>query len=368
MLKHRIVLVGARPGGDLALNPGGQRTASMGLARYAETRGYGLEVIDTTQSSFPVPPFRQRLISGVRRIAWLIRLLRSGWVKGVIIFTSSGVSVLERICMSALCRLFRVPDLLFVRSGHFMNKVRASAWTRLWARVLLKIPFRIGAQGRTWVELYKALGVREVRIVLARNWLLPWAAISCTRETSKMTGLIHFIFVGWLVPEKGVKELIEAIEMLRPHYAFRCSIVGGGTLEEGVKRCIEERGWAKDVAALGWKSAGEVEALLEQADVFVLPSHAEGFPNALLEAMAKGLPAICTNVGGIPDSLIDGENGFLIPPRQSEPLAGAMRKYLEDPGLIKKHSEGALRILRQNHDWAANCKKVFDVFEFAGED
>lgn len=361
--KHRIILVGAGAGKDGAPHPGGQHTASMGLARYADAKGYSLEIIDTTQSNFPVPPVRRRLMRGVRRIALLIRLLRSGCVKGVIVFAASGLSVLERICMCALCRVFRVPDVLFVLSGHFMNKVNASAWTRLWARVLLKIPFRIGAQGTPWVELYKSLGVDERRIILARNWLPPWVTISGAREGTNIVGHVHFIFVGWLVRTKGVNELMEAIEMLKPHYPFRVSIVGGGTLEHSLKTYVEERGWGDDIAVLGWKNADEVQALLERADVFVLPSHAEGFPNALLEAMAKGLPAICSDVGGIRDSLIDGENGFLIPPLRATSLAEAMEKYLKDNGLIQKHSEAALRIVSKHHDWKSNCKEVFDVFD-----
>ena len=361
--RQRIILVGAGAGKDGAPHPGGQHTASMGLARYAEANGYSLEIIDITQSNFPVPPVRRRLMRGVRRIAALIRLLCSGGLKGVIVFAASGLSVVERICMCALCRVFRVPEVLFVLSGHFMNDVNASAWTRLWARVLLKIPFRIGAQGTPWVDLYKSLGVDERRIIVARNWLPPWVTLSGARDGTRIVGHVHFIFVGWLVRAKGVNELMDAIGMLKPHYPFRVSIVGGGTLEPSLKTVVEQRGWGDDIAVLGWKSADEVQALLAQADVFVLPSHAEGFPNALLEAMAKGLPAICADVGGIRDSLIDGENGFLIAPRRASALAEAMEKYLQDPGLIQKHSEAALRILAKNHDWKSNCQQVFDVFD-----
>jgi glycosyltransferase involved in cell wall biosynthesis len=254
-----------------------------------------------------------------------------------------------------------VPAVFFMRSGHFMNEVRSSGWWALCSRLLLKIPFRIGVQGGNWIDFYRGLGVTNERIVLVRNWLPESVEIVNEPKTVRFNHLVHFIFVGWLVREKGICELLEAIGSLKSRYRFRCTIVGGGTLEGNVRQNIEDSGW-EDIVVLGWKSGDEVRALLETADVFVLPSHAEGFPNALLEAMAKGLPAICSDTGGISDSLIDGVNGFLIPPRAGRRLAQAMERYLLDPELIGRHSQSTLRILRMNHDWESNCRKLFSIF------
>jgi glycosyltransferase involved in cell wall biosynthesis len=99
--------------------------------------------------------------------------------------------------------------------------------------------------------------------------------------------------------------------------------------------------------------------MLSSADVFVLPSYAEGFPMSLIEALSKGLPAICTDVGGISDSLRDGVNGYLIPSRQVPPLVDAMERYLMNPQIIAEHSRASLEIVRANHRAEANCELVF---------
>jgi len=361
---RKYILVGAAtPQARSVQNPGGQLTASLGLIRYAETRGYHLKIIDTVQSSFPVPPFHRRLASGIKRAFSLTCLLREGGFEGVVIFASSGFSFYEKVLLSLICRLFRTRDLFFVRSGHFMNKVESSFRSRLLARILLKIPYLIGAQGKKWIQFYKSLGVEERKTVLVRNWLPESDGIVDKPKETSGCRQIRFIFVGWLVTEKGVNEILAAIKMLKSNnLSFQFTFVGGGTLEGAVHERIDREGWGEDVRAVGWKTSGEVKSLLGLADVFVLPSYSEGFPNALLEAMAQGLPAICTDVGGIPDSVMDGVNGFLVPPGEAEPIARAMGEYITRPDLINTHSAATLQTLRLQHEWQSNCEKIFSAF------
>ena len=82
---------------------------------------------------------------------------------------------------------------------------------------------------------------------------------------------------------------------------------------------------------------------------------------SLIEAFSKGLPAICTDVGGIADSLRDGVNGYLIPPRQVQPLIDAMERYLRNPQIIAEHSRAALKIVKANHNAEANCELIFEA-------
>jgi len=359
----KYVFVGAKPMKSDDQNPGGQLTASVGLTNYLRSKGYSVDIVDTTQSSFPVPSLIIRLNKGFRRLVELFQLFQSNRINGAIIFASAGFSFYERICMSLLCRYFDVPDLFFIRSGHFMAKVNASYSSALFAKLLLKVPLRIGAQGNKWLEFYRSLGVDPSKTTVIRNWLPDSTVIRYSPKVWKAEKPIHFIYVGWLVPEKGVMELLDAIVELRSYYHFRFTFVGSGTLDVYVRQLILDSGWGNDVVALGWKKPEEVQQLLDLADVFVLPSYAEGFPNALLEAMAKGLPAICSDVGGISDSLVHNINGFLIPPRQHKPLVEAMEKYLLHPDLIEKHSQATLGILRSNHGLEENCQKIISVLD-----
>jgi glycosyltransferase involved in cell wall biosynthesis len=85
----------------------------------------------------------------------------------------------------------------------------------------------------------------------------------------------------------------------------------------------------------------DVPAVLTGFDIFVLSSIAEGMSNAILEAMATGLPVVATRVGGNPELVADGSSGFLVEPGSPAALADALRRYLGDPGLLARHGRAA---------------------------
>jgi glycosyltransferase involved in cell wall biosynthesis len=89
---------------------------------------------------------------------------------------------------------------------------------------------------------------------------------------------------------------------------------------------------------------------------------AEDFPIALLEAIASGLQAICTNVGSISDSLYDNINGFLLVNNTAECIAEAMAAYLKQPELLILHSRKTLEIFNHQHVWEETCSHIFDQF------
>lgn len=360
--KPIMILVGAKPSTDPNQHPGGQMTASLGLLEYAKSVGIELKVIDTTQSSFPVPSFRTRLRKGMLRLRELLSLRRQHDVRGCVIFSSSGFSFYERIVVALLCRLLAIKTMLFVRSGHFMEELRASKSRRFLAKLLLRIPTALGAQGGKWRCFYEALGVSSQRVVVVRNWLPPAAKFSEVKSAPNTP--IRFIFVGWLVAKKGLVELLDACSSLRKRgLEFELTVIGGGDLLEFSHNYIDDHRLENCVQIVGWKSPTEVQSLLLQHDVFVLPSKAEGFPNAMLEAMAAGLPCIVSDVGSVSDSLNNGENGFLLPTGSVSEIADAMAAYIDQPSKVAEHSAKALEILKNNHDYETNCRKLFSFFD-----
>lgn len=361
-MTEKFILIGAKPPEKLVPNPGGQLTASLGLIEYAESIGYEISVIDTTQSSFPVPPLKKRVFRGLARVWQLWKELRCKDVCGVIIFSSSGFSFYERIVLSAICRIYAVPDVFFVRSGHFYNEIKKSALKRGVAKLLLKIPHVIGAQGKNWVEFYDALGVHEARVVIVRNWLSADhpecnGLVSCDSNS-----LVKFVFVGWLVKEKGVRQLLEAARALWKHHKFTLQIIGGGTLTAYCREFVESNALQDCIVIHGWQEKDFIIKTLKKSHVFVLPSEAEGFPNALLEAMALGLPSICTQVGGVPDSLRNEVNGYLLKDNSISSIYSAMKSYIDEPVLIQEHSVNAVKIYNKLHNRNKNCQTLFNQF------
>jgi glycosyltransferase involved in cell wall biosynthesis len=364
-MKPTVILVGAKPTIDSSQHPGGQMTASLGLLSYTHERSdLELAIIDTTQSSFPVPSFSTRLKKGISRVREFISLVREKRVVGMIIFSSSGFSFYERILLALTARCVRVRTLLFVRSGHFIDEVEGSKLKRLLATLLLRVPNYLGAQGESWRVFYLRLGATRDKIALIPNWLPPDKHIASKPKALRERMSIRFLFVGWLVEKKGVFELLEAASALHKDGCnFELYIAGGGTLEQYAIEYVSSHGLGEKVRVLGWQTPDQIDELLSQCHVFVLPSKAEGFPNAMLEAMAAGLPAIVSDVGAVRDSLFDGENGFLLKEPCAHIVEVAMRKYLSKPSLVEMHSKKTLEVVRDNHDWQRNCELLFSYFE-----
>ena len=140
---------------------------------------------------------------------------------------------------------------------------------------------------------------------------------------------VQFLSLGRLSERKGSYDLVNAFAALPRELRARARLVLAGDGDvEGVRQLAAPLGEA--VRVLSWIDAAERERLLDSSDVFVLPSLAEGLPMALLEAMAAGLPAIVTPVGGIPDALTHGAEGLLVEPGRVDQITAAMTRMLGD--------------------------------------
>ena len=143
-------------------------------------------------------------------------------------------------------------------------------------------------------------------------------------ETSLVVGT-----VGRLVPVKGPEFLIEAAKHIiskNPDTLF--IFTGDGPLKQNLEKKAFDLGIKENVIFLGWKD--DVSKIISIYDVFALPSLNEGMGRVLVEAMALGKPIVASNIGGIPDLVIHGKNGFLVPPKNPKELAKYIQILLED--------------------------------------
>ena len=136
-------------------------------------------------------------------------------------------------------------------------------------------------------------------------------------------------FVGRLTRDKGILDLLQASDRLiqngSPHQLL---LVGAGE-DAAVEEQVQRRVRAGQAVQLG--HAEQVEDFYAAMEVFCLPTLREGFPNVVLEASSSGLPVVTTTATGAVDSVVDGETGIAVPPRDSEALAGALRGLIENP-------------------------------------
>ena len=170
----------------------------------------------------------------------------------------------------------------------------------------------------------------------------------------------RLVCVARFDPEKGHLVLLDAAAKLAQEgLAFEIDLIGDGMLRPQIERAIAERGLRGRVVLSGWLSSEQVRDRLLASRIFVLPSFAEGLPVVLMEALAIGRPVITTYVAGIPELVVDGENGWLVPASSVEDLARAMRAALTAPEaeLARMGARGRERVLRQ-HDVDVEARKL----------
>ncbi len=142
---------------------------------------------------------------------------------------------------------------------------------------------------------------------------------------------VCIITVARAIAAKGLYDLLDAVAYLPDSVKACFLLVGEGPDQEGLIRHAEKRSLTKRVRFLGGRS--DVPALLQAADLFVLPSHAEGMPLTIMEAMAAGLPVLATRVGGVPEVVEDGLTGLLIEPHRPSQLAASIMRLVSEPQL-----------------------------------
>jgi colanic acid/amylovoran biosynthesis glycosyltransferase len=160
------------------------------------------------------------------------------------------------------------------------------------------------------------------------------------------------VATGRLVWKKGFDYLLTALARVAARGVdFHADILGDGELKKSLRYAIEDLGLDKRVTLVGAVSSSEVLSRMREADVFVLSSLEEGISNAVLEAMATGLPIVTTAAGGMAEAITDGEEGFLVPVRDADALARAI-EALVDPALRVRMGRAARR--RAEQDFSLN--------------
>lgn len=357
---RRIIFVGPAPIAEASQHPGGQLTAAGGVTDYARKRGYEIHISNTLIHNFPPPSFGRKVMLGVKRALLFARTLQTTRVDGVILFVGSRYSFFERVLLVALAKASGAKTVFCIREGAFVDWMNTSFLTRHLVPILLRLPDHIVVQGSRFALALEDARVPREKLVTIPNWLPGGYEIALHPKRADGQSPLRLIFVGWLVKEKGVRELMTSFEDLSRRFSVTLDVIGGGTLEQELREAAKGQG---RLTIHGWLSASAIRQHLDQAQVFVLPTYFEGFPNALLEAMARGLPAICSDVGAIGGSLDHGRNGFLIPPRDADALSRAIMNYLQDPSVVEKHSVATLSKVRAVHDRETNLARLFALLD-----
>lgn len=338
---------------------GGMVTVIDDLRTSRLAQDVDLVLFDTKKTT----PANRSLLQGV--IARL-RLWARWWSalrgRGTIahIHTCSGLSFFLDGSLLFIARLRGVPALLHIHGGLFDDFLKSLSPAARWlARLIARAADRVIVLSNGWRERLSPL-LPGARLTVVENGIsLPGAPAA--RSGSDVPSIL---FLGNVSIAKGVEDLIEAAARLR--HPFRLVLVGGDE-PKGMSARLHSRtvqlGIAEQVVFAGPAYGADKHERLRSADVFVLPSHVEALPMALLEAMANGLPVIATRVGAIPSVVESEHNGLLIEPRDVLALALALERLLGDANLRTRLGTNARQLAHERYSVDRAADELMQLYQ-----
>lgn len=274
------------------------------------------------------------LLQVVRAVARLVRARIANQVAGVHVNMAERLDFVRESFVLAACRLLRIPTVLHLHAAQLHHSYRDfPAPLQALVRWIFSLPQTcvvLGQVSADFVTRELRVPVEQVEIVING---VPHPAVP---RRGEMPAVPRVLFVGNLSERKGVPELLEALaHPVLAGVPLQLTLAGGGDIERFRDRAIE-LGLGPRVEFHGWADQDQVAQLLAQADVLVLPSHDEGLPLAILEALAHGVAVVCTPVGEIPHVLSHGHTACFVEPGEPASIARGLALVLGDAQLRER--------------------------------
>jgi glycosyltransferase involved in cell wall biosynthesis len=258
-----------------------------------------------------------------------------------------------------IARTFGCKTIFHLHGGEFHQFAESEAGfaKRWWIRRTLQKSTKVIALSHSWAEFLERFAP-ECEVCVVPN------AVQFNKSTQTLfieeAGRI--LFLGRAEKEKGIFELLTAIELIKDHFPeLKLAIAGGGDLE-ALQEQVDQKGIGQFVEILGWIDPDRRATELARATLFVLPSYNEGLPMAMLEAMSAGKAIVVTPVGGIPETVTDNFNGLFVPPADGAALSSAIKKLLTDQTLRETLGRNARQTIEFSYSTETALNKLAAVY------
>jgi glycosyltransferase involved in cell wall biosynthesis len=367
-MRPRLLIVGAFPSPGQHIH-GGIVSSCRALMSSSLPGRLDLALVDSTARSVPPPSlFRRILYSIPRQIDFFIKFHRARPAV-ILVFASHGMSFIEKGLYCGYARMWSVQSILFLRGGAIMDAARRSRWHRLLTKIVVLLPSRLACQGAAWREFFVNDMKRSADICpIIPNWTATENLLELGSRRHTITEQapkeVRFLFMGWVDETKGVLDLINAfyrLQNVQTNQRLRLDIAGEGTASERARALVDELDLRERIRFLGWVDGESKLEALSSADVFCLPSYREGLPNAMIEAMAAGLPVVVTPVGNVRDAVIDGQHGLLVPMGNVGALTEALRTLAESASMRSDMGSRAFARAKEVYSAEAASTKICDL-------
>lgn len=258
-------------------------------------------------------------------------------------------------------RLLRVPVVTTLR-GDDVTRAQRSSFDRMILRLCLQLSQRVVCVSESiaaWVRSRYPQAAASVCVI--ENGVEDMFLEIAEKRNAATSGVCRFVTVGSLIARKGVERIVAALR--RTSSNAHLTIIGDGPEQARLHTLVDTFGLRERVRFAGAVPPPAVADRLADADVFVLASHSEGRPNAVLEAMAAGLPVIASHIPGVDELVEHDTTGFLFNPDAVDALAAYMRTLADSPELRRRFGcAGRDAIRRRGLYWRATAENYARVY------
>lgn len=350
MKKRKVLFVGGFKNQTKDGGLGGQIFACNSLINSDLKNIFEFTLLDTTAVSIPAPPVYKRIIPVIKRFFIFLKHLFFSKIETVLIFSSSGFSFYEKGMMAIVAKLFGKNIVFAPRSGLLYNEYHNSRVTRFFMRLVIRNSNTWICQGESWKEFYSKVNPKQhvSKFITIYNWIdiIPYR--NAQTKSTNQDNMLKIMYLGWLEEYKGTKDFFQAILKIKD-IDVKCEIYGKGRLQKWSEDFINENNLSEKITLMGWADFQTKINAFHENDIFILPSHAEGFPNVVLEAMAAGICVISSDVSAVPELIKDGVNGMIFTVGNVNQLVDKILILNKNRDLLKTISKKGTERVLQKH-------------------
>jgi glycosyltransferase involved in cell wall biosynthesis len=305
---------------------------------------WNIVLIDTHDSGGLLYRLRLSAAAFVR----LLWMLLSGSVYALHVHSAMKGSFWRKSAYSVLAELFRVPVIFHLHGSEtklFLESLgRIPRWV---ARYSLERKKAVVVLSDSWAQYIRGFAPRSNIVVLPNYVTVP--VTTATHAHVERARPVTLLFLGAIGHRKGVYDLLPALKAAMDEGADVRLLIGGDGELERAKAMAQELGIAPSVQFLGWVRGQQKSDLLASTDIYILPSHNEGLPVSILEAMSYGIPVISTRVGGIPELVQHGVDGVLVAAGAVDQIKQAILDLAKDRDLRLEMSRNCRRKIEASY-------------------
>jgi glycosyltransferase involved in cell wall biosynthesis len=304
-------------------------------------------------STYPSDPNLNKHLFFLKQIVKIYQLLITDEeIRILHIHCASRGSFIRKSLVALLGNALGKKTIMHLHGGLFHRFYRSSVFMRFFVRSILRSCDSVICLTTEWSRTFSEdLHLSNLSVVLNPVKSYPVKFIKVHSST------ITLLFLGTITANKGIFELVEYIQD-NPHYMahkIKLTICGEGESEKLIS-LINRENKVGNICYKGWVNGVKKDELITKTDIFILPSHYEGLPMAILEAMSAGKPIISTSVGGIPSVVKPNHNGWLIEPGKLNQLDLVFDQIFKEPDMIRIYGQHAYTDAKAFHAQAIVSK------------